>query len=211
MSSKKVEEYNSWYFYRFRLNDKSNKGTRWWIDIFIIDTIIRQVIQNRSEFKIDLWRFHRRSAKDKAGHQVSLCCYTTNLNSVKISDFIKRTEEFKILLKSNLLKKYFMEKGGTEIEGSGDGSWSKEIQKTWPLFIQGASESILALILFISYNFRYSHDLNTILDIEEYYKNINEKLNLLWYNEGGHAFLHHLNALFGYEMIKTRQTVITSF
>jgi hypothetical protein len=31
-----------------------------------------------------------------------------------------------------------------------------------------------------------------------FYRQIDEKIVTTWEEEGGHAFLHHLNALFGY-------------
>jgi hypothetical protein len=35
--------------------------------------------------------------------------------------------------------------------------------------------------------------------LEDFYRVVNERLVELWRDEGGHAFIHHLNALFGYE------------
>jgi len=32
----------------------------------------------------------------------------------------------------------------------------------------------------------------------KHYQGVNEKLTEFWKNEGGHALLHHLNAIFGY-------------
>jgi len=31
-----------------------------------------------------------------------------------------------------------------------------------------------------------------------FYREISQEVEATWRNEGGHAFLHHLNALFGY-------------
>ena len=97
------------------------------------------------------------------------------------------------------------------MEGSGDGSWNREIQKSWPYFIQGVSESILKMIEAIIDDLDTSIVFDNLLNIEDFYKGVSERLDCLWLNQGGHAFLHHLNALFGYKPIKTMQTVITSF
>ncbi len=38
------------------------------------------------------------------------------------------------------------------------------------------------------------------------YRDINKKINQIWYKEGQHAFFHHLNALFGYEPLRIEQS-----
>ena len=199
-----------WYFYRFRLNDNFG-STKWWIDLFIIDQIIRKVIESTNpNFGINLWRFHRRAGKDMAGHQLSFLCYIYK-NSNKIDGFIKNTKAFKVLSGNNILKEYYIEKGGKDIDGSGDRHWPEEIGKTWPYFIHGASRSIMEMLKLMTMDFQIDIDSKNILDIEEFYIKIKERLDYIWYCHGGGAFLHHLNALFGYENIKTRQTIITSF
>ena len=39
----------------------------------------------------------------------------------------------------------------------------------------------------------------SIEEIEAFYNQINESIIELWQEEGRHALLHHLNAIFGYE------------
>ena len=41
----------------------------------------------------------------------------------------------------------------------------------------------------------------SLQEIEEQYKDANAVISELWQNEGQHAFLHHLSALFGYRAI----------
>jgi hypothetical protein len=38
-------------------------------------------------------------------------------------------------------------------------------------------------------------------EYEEFYKEVNATITSLWENNGRHAFLHHLNALFGYQPV----------
>ena len=33
----------------------------------------------------------------------------------------------------------------------------------------------------------------------DFYKKLNQKITRVWQQEGAHALLHHLNAIFGYE------------
>lgn len=209
--SKPSDSYR-WYFYRFRFNYNFDKSPKWWLDLFIIDRIFRVIIESKGiNYQIKLWRFHRRAEKDKAGHQTTLLCYTTCRDSVVIDNIIKTIPSFKLLSDSNFLREYFVEEGGENIDGSGDGHWIKEIRQSWPHFIQGASKSILEMLKLINEGFYSPGDLDNILDIEEFYQKVNERFVHIWYSQGGHAFLHHLNALFGYEMTKVRQTIITSF
>lgn len=203
-----------WYFYRFRLYDDFNKETKWWLDLFIIDQIVRKVIENNSiSNKIDLWRFHRRKGKDIAGHQFSFLCYTKKKNSKKIDKFIKNTDGFKILSNNNILGKYFIEEGGEGINGSGDRHWPEKISYSWPYFIQGVSRSIMEMIKLITFDYYINNitDMDNLLEIEELYQKVDKHLDYYWYEYGGHAFLHHLNGLFGYQKTKTTQTIITSF
>lgn len=49
---------NSWNNFRFKIDWDVNQSPKWWIDIFIIDDIVRNVLlENRDE--IELWRVHR--------------------------------------------------------------------------------------------------------------------------------------------------------
>ena len=36
-------------------------------------------------------------------------------------------------------------------------------------------------------------------DIDTFYRQVDESVTELWRDKGRHAFLHHLNAIFGYE------------
>jgi len=39
----------------------------------------------------------------------------------------------------------------------------------------------------------------TLEDIESFYRQVDETVTKLWQKNGRHAFLHHLNAVFGYK------------
>jgi hypothetical protein len=43
------------------------------------------------------------------------------------------------------------------------------------------------------------------------YKQVEQKVRDTWTHEGGHALLHHLNALFGYEEIVIYERRVTRF
>ena len=104
-----------------------------------------------------------------------------------------------------------MEEGGTGIDGSGDRHWPQEISESWPYFINGACEAIMEMLKLMASTYWLFDEPSNILRIEDVYKKVDERLEYIWYYHGGHSFLHHLNALFGYNRLKTTQQIITSF
>jgi hypothetical protein len=45
----------------------------------------------------------------------------------------------------------------------------------------------------------------------DYYRSVNDRVSALWRVHGQHAYLHHLNALFGYELLIIRETNLKRF
>jgi len=82
---------NKWCHFRFRINWPENQGQKRWIDIFIFDTVVRQIlVENRKG--MSLWRVHRRAVRDQEGHQFTFLCYsqdeTAQLINKKLSQVI---------------------------------------------------------------------------------------------------------------------------
>ena len=48
-------------------------------------------------------------------------------------------------------------------------------------------------------------------EIEAFYGNINEFITESWQEEGRHALLHHLNAIFGYEPVVVYEKRLLTF
>jgi len=190
-----------WHNFRFRMHWPDNENPKWWLDLFVVDSLFREILTNNRE-KIDLWRFHRRAARDNSGHQLTLLCYMTKENSKLINDVIQKSSTLRILNGNGNLREFLYEEGGNNIENSSDGNWPIEIQKSWPYFIDGVSEMLLEMIDVIRTAVAEGLDLHPPLedpnDIERLYIKVNERLISLWQNEGSHAFFHHINALFGY-------------
>ena len=205
---------HKWHHNQFRMQWPENEPPKWWIDLFIVDTLIREVISNyRNEIR--LWRFHRRAARDNSGHQLTLLCYTTQQCSVSIDNVIQESDEFGILRHHDLLKEYIPKDGGSNIEDSSDENWPLEIQKSWPYFIVGVSEMLLELIDLIKRDtvesLRLPPSIEALTDIERLYLKVNERLNVLWRQQGSHAYFHHMNALFGYARLLARPRDFAAF
>ncbi len=190
-----------WHNFRFRMNWPDNEIPKWWLDLYIVDSLFRETLLSNRE-KIHLWRFHRRADRDNSGHQLTLLCYMTKEDSVLINDIIQNSSTLKILKDNGQLRQFLYEEGGKNIENSSDGNWSIEIQKSWPYFIEGVSEMLLEMIEQIRTSVANDLALHPPLqdqnDIERLYIKVSERLISLWQKQGSHAFFHHINALFGY-------------
>ena len=201
-----------WYNFHFRINWPSNENPKWWLDIYIVDSLFREILSIHRE-ELDLWRFHRRAAKDNSGHQLTLLCYVEKDNFKLINHTIQNSRVLRILKNNGDLKEYFYHEGGNKVESSSDGNWSIEIQKSWPYFICGVSEMLLQMIDIvrtdISNNLGLQQPIEESNDIERLYLKVNERLIGLWQNEGSHAFFHHINALFGYAPLLARPRNLT--
>lgn len=191
----------------------NGQGPRWWADILIFDTIVRQVlIETRSE--IDLWRIHRRAnSKDKSGHQFTLLVYTSNNAGNRIDKLIQENRVLHVLSEANLLERYFVESAANDHDGlveatSDSERWPLEIQRSWPYYIMGASEMVLRLIDQVKSNMEPVESAEDIDKLTDYYVQLNEGITTLWQEHGRHAYLHHLNALFGYAPVVIGETLM---
>ena len=195
-----------WNNFRFKIDWDVNQNPKWWIDLFILDDIVRKVLlEHRDE--IELWRVHRMADIDSARHQLTFLCYATDKTAKSIDTLIAAKDTLKVLIDNNLLQKYFweeklMENSKTNIQNGSDESWPIELQNSWPIFIQGVSEMLLELIAQfknqITAEGQPLHSSAKISSIESYYLNLEKRLLTLWNRNGCHGFFHHINALFGY-------------
>jgi hypothetical protein len=85
------------------------------------------------------------------------------------------------------------------IEDTGDQKWPSAVQKSWPYYIMGASQMWLNLIAESAAEKLTDRPPATLSEIDSFYQQVDRVITQLWKNEGRHAFLHHLNALFEYE------------
>lgn len=169
---------------------------------------------------IPLWRFHRQYMSEDDGlrlnpsenaiHQFKFKFYTTKRIFTKMKSII--TRDLTILIKDKgLIQRFQIEKSsdsGERIGSDRDTAWDYNIKQTWPYFAHGMSVAWLILV---------RKTLDNLLDggfkdkgwldscsLEEkliMYSNVGREIGSLWKMNMGHAFLHHLGALFGYKKI----------
>lgn len=160
--------------------------------------------------RIRLWRFHRRSGHDASGHRFSFIFYAAPSIATQIRQSLQSNATIQALLESGELDSISwpdMQQLRPEIEATSDAKWPLEIQKAWPYFIQGVSETWLRLLDFHSqalYQEYSESDSYDLVDQLEHYRKVHDRVSRQWAETGLHVYLHHLNAVFGYERIFVR-------
>lgn len=204
-----------WWYAGFRIDWPQDADPNWYVDTMIAHRVILPVLNQYKE-KIDLWRFHRRAARDQAGHNFSFIFYSSPKTADRIYQAIKSNPDLVRMEASGLIVRVSCDDTGRiekpNIEDTSDKHWSEPVQKSWPRFIMGVSEMWLDLIC------RYYDELDlkektplSLEDLKEYYRQINNLVERAWEMEGGHALLHHLNAIFGYEPVIIKKTYPMQF
>jgi len=197
-----------WWYVRFRLHWPKGEEPPWYPDLFIADRVVGPVL-GAEQGKIALWRFHRRAARDGAGRQFSFIFYTSPAEAREINAQIA----------ANPLLAQWQRQGVTEtvmyddpakpqrpgIGDTSDRSWSPEMQRAWPYYIMGVSRLWLELIR------EYERAGHLPASPQARYAAINRKIDRLWRDEGGHALLHHLSAVFGYQELSVVRRELMRF
>lgn len=197
-----------WWDARFRMIWPPDTDPDFSIDLLIADAIVKPVLHG-SRKNIKYWRFHRRAARDNAGHQFSFIFYTDKDTAKDIHASLTKNELAIQLQQKKIIDAIILDNPGnntrTEIKDTSDKNWSAEIQAAWPAYIMGISSMWLQLI-------EQQIDDKDLLPADtvallEKYRTANRKITAMWQNEAQHAFLHHLNAIFGYEQMIIKKAI----
>jgi len=193
---------NGWWAARFGIKwDKKNKEPDWYIGAFIANEIVAPSLEQFKQ-EISLWRFHRRAARDNAGHQFSFLFYSSPETAKRVYAKIKSEQILAKLKQAGLIIRDSYDNPETlnkpNIEDTSDKSWSISVQKAWPYFIMGASQLWLELIK------EKGKSPATLTQKVAHYKQVTKLLRELWKEEAKHAFFHHLNAIFSYAPMNVR-------
>lgn len=176
----------------------------WHMDALLAHVIFSPIISQYSQ-RIEFWRFHRRAARDSAGHRFTFHFYSSASTASLIYGELNENSWISELIAEDYVKKIHTddinENRNTNIEDNTDKKWSTAIQKSWPYFSMGVSQTWLQLIREHVGQLSIQSDVYSLVDAVEFYREVNQVVSSDWTVQGGHAFLHHLNALFGYEDI----------
>jgi hypothetical protein len=195
---------SGWWYARFRMHWPEDADPAWHLDLLTAHRVIKPVLESHSQ-DIHLWRFHRRAARDAAGHQFSFIFFASAETARKIYSEISQDGSLKLARSSGCILEVVYDDPTTvsrpAISDTSDPNWSAPLRKAWPSYLMGASQMWLDLISGMADGEQESEIPATFGDLDHRYAGINAAITTLWQNEGRHAFLHHLNALFGYEPI----------
>ena len=193
-----------WWYARFKINWPEKSEPNLYLDTLLAHKIVFPVLdKNRKD--IYLWRFHRRAARDSAGHQFSFIFYASPPTAQKIYRSIGADPLLNQMKQSGIIVRHIFDDTSAVvkpgIEDTSDPMWSVQIQKSWPYFIMGASQTWLDLIVQQAQNTAAENPPSSLEGLQFFYQQLHQSINASWQQEGRHAFLHHLNAIFGYEPV----------
>jgi hypothetical protein len=164
--------------------------------------IIAPVLSHYQD-EIHLWRFHRRAAPDASGHRFSFYFYATPQTAQQVLDYVRSDGLLdQLTAAGNILKTEYSDPRFNQqpkIEDTSDAKWTPALQKAWPYFIMGASQMWLDLIDRRVNARTWDENEATLAQLYQLYREVDAEVVNVWQNEGRHAFLHHLNAIFEYE------------
>lgn len=196
-----------WWYVRFRLRRGDAGEVDRFLDALIADQVLAPVIAH-NEADIRLWRFHRRWARDAAGHQFSFIFFAPTPAADNVSRRIEQSPVLGALKAGGHVAEFHIQAAdpdrATDPAATSDTSWPPEIQREWPKFIMGASRMWLGLV-------QAEAAKHGGLELYARYRAVEDGLDELWFSEANHAFFHHLSALFGYRPMRVIRHDIMTF
>lgn len=193
-----------WWSVAITIRWPADTAPKFHVDPLLAAEVFRPLIL-RHESALPLWRFHRRAARDDAGHRFRFLFYASRATAAAVYEELAADAMLKRLRADGVLTAIQVDDVHTtwrpEPGAMGDPRWSPEINRAWPYFALGVSKTWLALIESVAGS--VPTDL-PVAEIMSRYETAERRIRSQWQAEGGHAFLHHLNALFGYEPVAVR-------
>jgi hypothetical protein len=173
-------------------------------DLLLADKVIQPVLK-RNRDKISLWRFHRRAARDAAGSKFSFIFYSSIEDARTIAAEVSDHKMIQELLDHQVIDRIWVDQTDVierpNISDTSDKAWPEEIQRSWPYFIMGVSQTWLALINELTRKYPFPDDEDSMEELLTYYEEVSNRIDFYWANDGGHAYIHHLSALFAYRPV----------
>ena len=193
---------SAWWHARFQMDWPEEAAPSWHLDLLIAHRIVKPSLE-RHEHDIVLWRFHRRAARDEAGHQFSFIFFAPPAVALEIYEELSShplVQDGRALGRILQLKCDDTNAAArTAVSDTSDPKWSAPLRQAWPHYLMGASRMWLDLISGFVPIDQGAEAVSAFGELEKQYVEAGDSITSLWQHEGRHAFLHHLNALFGYE------------
>lgn len=202
-----AEKETYWWYARFRIAWPEGQPVNSSVSLLLAHAVIGPVLEEHSE-SLPRWRFHRRAVRDTGGHQFSFIFYSDSETAERIFETFNTNSILDKAISAGLVDSVIMDDPDNPSRprpgDTSDGRWSVTLQEHWPAYIMGVSALWLGLIddQISDASLSDDADIEVLLDA---YTRAGERINEIWYREGQHALLHHLNALFGYEPLLIRK------
>lgn len=194
-----------WWYAKFYINWPEDIQPFMYIDLCLAHRVLLPVLSEHKD-NISLWRFHRRAARDQAGHRFGFIFYASPEVAEEIYADLQNNSLLAEMSHAGLIIDIAYDDTlvitRPHIENTSDPNWSTTIQKSWPYFIMGVSQMWLASIAEIVEQEFPGYDPSSLDEMLTFYEHVDETLTSLWQEEGRHSLLHHLNAIFGYEPVR---------
>jgi hypothetical protein len=197
-----------WWYVRFRMAWPEGEDAPWYPDLWLADRVLGPVLEEEAD-AIALWRFHRRAARDGAGRQFSFIFRASSETAARVNGQIRADAVVRWMQADGLLEAVvFDDPARPSRPGIGDASdpaWTPALQRAWPHFIMGVSRLWLELIRELDQSGEWPQEPAVR------FAAISDAVDAHWRDEGGHALLHHLNAVFGYREIQILRRELLRF
>ncbi len=207
-------EDKGWWFARFRIAWPEEKDPSWYVDLPLAHRVVSPALAAHRD-SIALWRFHRRALRDKEGHQFSFIFYAHPETARSVFRSIRSDRTLEAMKAAGIILEDLYDDTGKigkpRIEDTCDLKWSSDIQKAWPFFIMGVSQAWLGLISDMTTRSSEESPPQSVEEMLTLYEKVHDAVTTLWREEGGHAFLHHLNGIFGYENVAVYERRLMKF
>lgn len=204
------EDHRFWWAARFKMVWPEDSVPDGAVDLFLAHAVIEPVLRDHSGDLLR-WRFHRRAAPDATGHQFTFLFYADPQTASELFHKVKNNDLLVQAISARMVEKVILDvpekPSRPHIEDTSDPRWSPSLQRNWPSFIMGVSALWLGLIDDEMVQLTPFAPMN-ITDRLEAYRKAETRITKVWNQEGQHAFLHHLSAVFGYEPLRIRKEIL---
>jgi hypothetical protein len=187
---------------------------RWHVDLLLANEVVAPVL-GRFRPGIGLWRFHRRAASDEAGHRFSFIFYATPATADGVFGALGESRALGDLVARGVLRRVVYDRTDRverpAVADTADRGWPPPLQREWPHFIMGVSETWLGLVRDAAGAELGETRPADTAKLLAGYEAVERRVTQLWREEGGHAFLHHLSAIFGYRPVEVVERRLATY
>jgi len=191
----------AWYSVRFSLHREKDQEPDWYLGTLLAGEVIAPILDQYGQHII-CWRVHRRAVRDQTGHVFSFIFYSSTASAAMIYQRIQENNLVAELHRQQLLLKVnyapLTVNLHTILADTSDTTWPESVRQSWPFFMMGASQMWMAQVKTLKQETADNQA------IEQRYQIIQGKLNELWQQQGQHALIHHLSALYAYRPVSVR-------